>query len=307
MKMATSNATPPRAVTSETLRKAIGLVSEGLVYAGVGDIHSKHSNCLLSFIKDEVYLDQVNANNAISGIFCKAGTATKLRSDINPIVVKDPNWSFFSLVDYLGKTRTYKATSLATKFESAMVSVSPIGVDIGKDVKLEDFVAIKPGTIINDRVLIRSGAILGLDTFQHQRTSQGMVSPAHDGDLIVRSDVEIGAQSAISKGFSYRPTVIGRSSKLDAGVYVGHGAQIGREVIICAGAKIMGHSKIEDGAFVGPGAVVSSRINIGRNARVSLGAIVTRNVSAGETVSGNFAISHSSFLARLKRECRDQN
>ncbi|MDA7827786.1 hypothetical protein N9A67_06135 [Rhodobacteraceae bacterium] len=296
-----------RPVTSETLRLALGIKSEGKNFTGVGDIHSKHSNNLLSFIKDDQYINQVNANNSISGIFCKTSTATKLRPDIQTLVVEDPNWSFFTLIDYLSKTRIFEESSFESCLGTALVSVASVGVYIGRNVRLEDFAIVKPGTIIHDRVLIRSGAVLGLDTFQHQYTSLGMVSPAHDGDLIVDEDVEIGAQCTISKGFSYRSTKIGRSSKLDAGVYVGHGAEIGSETIICTGAKIMGHCKIEDGAFIGPGAIVSSRITVGRNARVSLGAVVTRDVPPGETVSGNFAIPHGEFIAKLKRGSQGDN
>ncbi|MGJ8590124.1 MAG: DapH/DapD/GlmU-related protein [Yoonia sp.] len=296
-----------RSVTSETLQQAIGLKSYGLKFFAVGDIHSFHTNRLLSYIKDDKYVGQLNRNSAIGGVFCTASTASKLRKDITPVVVDDPNWSFFKLIDFLGKTRIYETSSVSSSFESTFVSVASMGVTIKQDVKLEEFVTVKPGTIVGDRVIIRSGAVLGLDTFQHQRTSLGMVSPTHDGDLIVEQDVEIGAQASLSKGFSYRPTIIGRSSKLDAGVYVGHGTQIGRDTIICAGAKIMGHCRIGDGAFVGPGAVVSSRVTVGRNARISLGAIVTKDVPADETVSGNFAIRHDVFIASLKKKRQADN
>lgn len=291
-----------RSVTSETLQQAIGLESHGLKFSAVGDIHSLHANSLLSYIKHDKYVGQLNSNSAIAGVFCTESTAPKLRQDITPIVVDDPNWSFFTLIDFLGKTRIYETSSVSSSFESAFVSVASTGVTIEQDVKLEEFVTVKPGTTIRDRVIIRSGAVLGLDTFQHQRTPLGMVSPTHDGDLIIEQDVEIGAQATLSKGFSYRPTIIGHSSKLDAGVYVGHGAQIGSDAIICAGAKIMGHCRIGEGAFVGPGAVVSSRVTVGRGARVSLGAIVTKDVPAGETVSGNFAIQHEMFIAYLKQQ-----
>jgi UDP-3-O-[3-hydroxymyristoyl] glucosamine N-acyltransferase len=47
---------------------------------------------------------------------------------------------------------------------------------------------------------------------------------------------------------------------------------------------------------------VSSRVTVGRGARVLLGAIVTKDVPAGETVSGNFAIQHEMFIACLKQQ-----
>ncbi len=52
--------------------------------------------------------------------------------------------------------------------------------------------------------------------------------------------------------------------------------------------------------WAGLNATISNRITIGDHARVSLGAVVTKDIPSNTTVSGNFAIEHQRFLHNLK-------
>ena len=57
---------------------------------------------------------------------------------------------------------------------------------------------------------------------------------------------------------------------------------------------------VGDDVWIGVNATVSNRIKIGKGARVSLGSVVTKDVPAGQTVTGNFAIDHARFMKNLK-------
>lgn len=57
--------------------------------------------------------------------------------------------------------------------------------------------------------------------------------------------------------------------------------------------------------WIGVNATISNRIRIGDGARVSLGSVVTKDVPAGATVTGNFAIDHRQFLKNLKASLAD--
>jgi len=63
---------------------------------------------------------------------------------------------------------------------------------------------------------------------------------------------------------------------------------------------IGGSTIIEDDVWVGPNASISDNLFIGDSANISLGAVVTKNVARGMTVSGNFAIEHSKFIDFIK-------
>lgn len=269
----------------------------------IGDVHADHSEGVLSFLSDSSLVDAVNANRHLAAVFCLAQEATALRSDIQPLVVTDPKFYFFTLMDFLA--RNYHGAFATRVGDGCQISpqanVSRQSVIVGNNVHIEPGAYIAPGTIIDDGVLIRANATVGVDGFQHQHTSRGIVSPYHDGWLVIGAGTEVGYSSSISRGFSYRPTRIGPDVKIDALAYIAHGASIGAGTILCAHTAIMGHVAMGERCWIGPNSVVSSRLRIGRDVKISLGSVVTTNVPDGARYSGNFAMPHAQFIADLKQ------
>ncbi|MCS3607580.1 DapH/DapD/GlmU-related protein [Erwinia rhapontici] len=291
-----------RTVNSVLLYELFSIKDDFEAFDAIGDIHSNHGNRILTYIKDDKYIPIINENNNLAGVICTPAIAGKLADGLVKVLHHDPVLAFFSLVDYFGKKiGTINSSVILSDICAHQVSIAPFDVYVGKNVKIEPNVVILPGVVIEDNVVIRAGAVLGIDSFQHQRTTQGIFSPHHDGLLHIKSHVEIGANSTMSRGFSYRNTVIAEHNKIDAQTYIAHGTQIGNGNIICAGARIMGHVSIGDNGFIGPGSVISSRLKIGNNVKVSLGAVVTKNIHDGQHVTGNFAIEHEKFLTHLKK------
>ncbi|MEG1408161.1 MAG: UDP-3-O-(3-hydroxymyristoyl)glucosamine N-acyltransferase, partial [Ruthenibacterium sp.] len=90
------------------------------------------------------------------------------------------------------------------------------------------------------------------------------------------------------------------NTKLDNFVHIGHAAKIEKNVLIAAHACIGGRTVIMPNAWIGIGAIVRNGIRIGCGARVNMGAVVTKSVSDGQSVTGNFAIDHQKFMSNLK-------
>lgn len=269
----------------------------------IGDVHADHAERLLSFLSDSTLITAINANNHIGAVFCLTRDASSFRADIVPLVVDDPKFYFFTLMDFLARNyhRVFD-TRIGNGCQiSPHANVSPLSVIIGDGVVIEPGAFVAPGTIIEDGVLIRANSTIGVDGFQHQHTSRGIVSPYHDGWALIGAGSEIGYSASVSRGFSYRPTRIGANVKMDALAYVGHGTSIGPGTILCAHAAIMGHVELREGCWIGPNSVVSSRLRIGRNAKISLGSVVTTNIPDDTRYSGNFAIPHDQFITDLKR------
>lgn len=271
-------------------------------FLAIGDVHARHSASILSFMNDAALVDAVNANPGIAGVFCLERDVAALRKDIVPLVVPDPKFYFFSLMDYIARNfhRAFK-TMVGEGCEiSPSANVSPVSVIIGRNVVIEPGAYVAPGTIIDDGVLIRANATVGVDGFQHQHTSRGIVSPLHDGWLKIGAGSEIGYSASISRGFSYRATTIGRNVKFDALSYLAHGSTIGDGSIICAHVAIMGHAVVGERCWIGPNSVVSSRLTLGHGVKISLGSVVTTHVPANMRYTGNFALPHDQFIADLK-------
>lgn len=254
----------------------------------------------LSYVSDRKYLSLIAADNMPDAVFVSEDIASDLPDNIIKIVVSDPVWSFYNALNCLAKEKTYERSFISS---SAVVHskaiVSPVGVDISDGVLVEPGVVIMPGVTLGKRAVIRAGSILGVDGFEHKRTSKGVLSVAHDGRVLVGDDVEVGPGSTVIKGFSFRDTIIGPSTKLDAQVHFAHCAQCGSECFIAANAMIAGSAEIGDSVWIGPSASISSQVKIGSFARITLGSVVTKDVASYEHVSGNFAIPHKIFLKHL--------
>ena len=113
-------------------------------YDEVGLLVTTSENKLLSFIEDRKYVAQLN-NNSIKGIFCTQEIASSglIRADIDLIIVDEPKWFFFSIVDYLAKNQERQSTIIDSSSDiSPLAYISPLGVKIGKNCKIDPNVTI---------------------------------------------------------------------------------------------------------------------------------------------------------------------
>jgi hypothetical protein len=97
-----------------------------------------------------------------------------------------------------------------------------------------------------------------------------------------------------------RPTHIGDRTWLMKHVHVGHDALIGADCELAPGAVICGHAEIGNGVKIGVNASILPYRKIGDGARIGAGAVVTKDVPAGETWVGNPARP----LPRIAAEAR---
>jgi UDP-3-O-[3-hydroxymyristoyl] glucosamine N-acyltransferase len=141
------------------------------------------------------------------------------------------------------------------------------GARIGSDCHLYPRVVLYPGTELGDRVIVHAGAVLGSDGFGYVRDSATgeYTQFPQQGRLIIEDDVEIGANTTMDRG-ALEETRIGRGTKLDNLVHVGHNVTIGRNVVIAAQTGVSGSSTIGDGAVIGGQVGIADHVEIGPGA-----------------------------------------
>lgn len=141
-------------------------------------------------------------------------------------------------------------------------------VTVGRDCVLHPNVVLYEGVTLGARVVLHAGVVVGADGFGYVRDAGGVYHKFPQvGTVVIDDDVEVGANSCIDRG-ALGVTRVGRGSKLDNLVQVGHNVEIGERVVIAAQTGISGSTVIESDAVIG------GQVGFGDHARVQSGAII---------------------------------
>jgi len=139
---------------------------------------------------------------------------------------------------------------------------------------------------IGPRSIVRAGCRIGYEPFSFGRLLDGEQArfPAYGG-IKIGPDVEIFHNTSIARGTA-DDTVIGAYTVVANQAHIGNAVRIGRGCTICAQTDISARTIIEDNVWIAQSAAVRQGLRIGRDAFVGMGAVVVRDVDAGETVTG---------------------
>ena len=120
---------------------------------------------------------------------------------------------------------------------------------------------------VGDRVILHAGVVIGADGFGYVRDELSYHKFPQRGTVVIEDDVELGAQTCVDRAALGR-TRIGRGTKLDNMVHVGHNCDIGERVVIAAQTGISGSVIIEDDVVIG------GHVGFGDHIRVLSGAVI---------------------------------
>jgi len=140
-------------------------------------------------------------------------------------------------------------------------------VTVGTDCIIYPNVFIEDGMTIGDRVILHAGVVIGADGFGYVRGDMGYHKFPQIGTVLIEDDVELGANTTVDRGALGR-TRIGKGTKLDNMVHVGHNCDIGERVVIAAQTGISGSVTIEDDCIIG------GQVGFGDHILVQRGAVI---------------------------------
>jgi UDP-3-O-[3-hydroxymyristoyl] glucosamine N-acyltransferase len=168
-------------------------------------------------------------------------------------------------------------------------------VSVGEDTVIGPRVVCYTGSTIGSRVVLKAGAVIGGDGFGYLSGAAGHTRIPHVGGCILEDEVEIGSNSCVDRG-SVDDTVVGRGSKLDNLVHVGHNVRLGERCLVMAGVGIAGSTRIGNDVILAGHVGVTDHLVIGDRARVAAKSAVFGDIPAGASFSGHPARPHRQFL-----------
>ncbi len=196
--------------------------------------------------------------------------------------------------------------SIGARSEIGPYAMIGPGVEIGDDVIIGAGCTITH-SLIGHRVIIHPGASIGQDGFGFAPTDEGMVKVPQLGRVIIEDDVEIGANTTVDRG-SGPDTVLGRGTKIDNLVQIGHNVRIGESSVIVAQTGIAGSTRIGHGVVMGGQAGIAGHLSIGDGAQIAAQSGVAQDVAPGMSVGGTPSVPirqwhrQNSSLSRLAKQ-----
>jgi UDP-3-O-[3-hydroxymyristoyl] glucosamine N-acyltransferase len=258
--------------------------SEFLI-SGLNEIHRVEPGDLL-FVDHPKYYDKALQSAATTilinkNVECPAGKAL--------IISDDPCRDYNILARHFGPwTQVQEQRGSHTIGEGSQVHPSVImgnHVTIGRDCIVHPGVVFYDHVTIGDRCIIHANTVLGSDAFYYKARPDWREKMHSCGSLVIEDDVEIGASCTIDKGVS-ADTRIGKGTKIDNHVHIGHDTIVGAQCIMAAQVGIAGCVQIGDKAILWGQVGVASGIHIGEGATVLGQSGVTKDVTAGQTIFG---------------------
>jgi UDP-3-O-[3-hydroxymyristoyl] glucosamine N-acyltransferase len=189
-----------------------------------------------------------------------------------------------------------------------------VGSTIGRDCLIFPHVTIYHGCRIGDRARIHSGVVIGSDGFGYapeksEGKAVGHAKIHHLGGVVIGSDVEIGACTAVDRG-TIGDTLIEDLVKIDNLVQVGHNSVLRKGAVLCGMSGVAGGSTVGRFAYLGGRAIVINKAEVGDGSMLAADTVVTKDVGPGEQVAGSPhrpLREHLKIQAKLSRMLESRN
>ncbi len=168
------------------------------------------------------------------------------------------------------------------------------GCRVGDDCLLYANVTLREYTIVGQRVILHPGVVLGADGFGYEPVKGKHQKIPQIGIVEIGDDVEIGANTAIDRA-RFGKTRVGRGTKIDNLVQIGHNCVIGEDCIICGGCGLAGST------ILGNRVTLAGQVGTAGHQKIGDGAIimgqtgVPGDVEPGGIMFGSPALPHKTF------------
>jgi UDP-3-O-[3-hydroxymyristoyl] glucosamine N-acyltransferase len=169
-------------------------------------------------------------------------------------------------------------------------------VQVGEDCVLHSAVQVRERCRLGHRVVVQNGAVVGGDGFGFAKDAAGRYHKIPQiGTVVVEDDVEIGALSAVDRA-ALGETRVGRGTKIDNLVQVGHSVTIGADTVLAGQVGIAGSTHIGERVTLAGQVGVAGHLTVGDGAIATAQTGIPGPVAPGAVVSGYPAIENKAWL-----------
>lgn len=168
-------------------------------------------------------------------------------------------------------------------------------VVVGDDCELFPQVVVRERITIGSRVVIHAGSVLGTDGFGYRWDGARHAKVPQIGTVVIEDDVEIGSCVCVDRA-KFSATRVGRGTKIDNLVQVGHNVTIGPHCVIVGQTGLAGSVTLGAGVVLGGQSAVRDHVTMGDGSIAAGCSGVVEDVDPRQVVSGLPAIPHRQTL-----------
>ncbi|WP_134681378.1 UDP-3-O-(3-hydroxymyristoyl)glucosamine N-acyltransferase [Paracoccus ravus] len=189
---------------------------------------------------------------------------------------------------------------------------------IGKDALLHPGARVAHEVTLGDRVILHPGASVGADGFSFVTPEKSGVEEIREtlgeremireqhwtrihslGGVEIGDDVEIGANATVDRG-TIRATRVGRGTKIDNLVQIGHNCIVGEDCMLCGQVGVAGSTRIGNRVVLGGQVGVSDNIFVGDDVIAGGSTKIFTNAPAGRVLLGSPAVKMETHVEAQK-------
>lgn len=169
-------------------------------------------------------------------------------------------------------------------------------VEIGDESLIHSHCVVRERCRIGARVILQNNVTIGSDGFGFAKASDNTwFKIPQAGIVIIEDDVEIGAGSAIDRA-TIGSTVIGKGTKLDNLVQIGHGSTVGQKTLLCAQVGLAGSTQVGNEVILSGQVGAAGHLKIGDRVIATAQTGIPSSVEDGKIISGYPAIDNRDWL-----------
>ncbi len=172
-----------------------------------------------------------------------------------------------------------------------------VGADvrIGEDTWLHPHAVVHEGCAIGSRVVLHTGSVIGSEGFGWAFIEGRLERIPQVGNVVLDDEVEIGANTCVDRAQT-GSTQIGRGTKIDNLVQIGHNSRIGMHCAIAAQTGFAGSTSVGDFVKIAGQVGTRGHMHIGSRSTVAGQSGVWGDVDEGAMISGNPARDHREWM-----------
>src|ERR1700730_11310226 len=293
----------------------------GIEQAGPGEV---------TFLANRRYAPNLKTTRA-SAVFVEDGVEVEREAD-EPALAKlrtsNPYLSFAKAIELFYEPPKYApgihATAVIAKSAriGAGAHVGPYCfVDeeavIGENAVLQSFVTIYRGARIGtnffahahavvrefcrigDRVILQNGVIIGGDGLGYAKNADGTwYKMAQSGPAVLEDDVEVQANACIDRA-TVGETRIGRGTKIDDLVLVGHASKVGGNSMLCGQVGLAGSTRIGENCILAGQVGTAGHLTVGDGTVITAQSGVPNDIPPRALYSGYPAVENRQWLKMM--------